>query len=129
MRTSRSIARTVRRTPEVMIKVLSRGGQDLKAVRRHLEYLRDREEGELAIETDDGERLMGSGVAKTLTEDWNLDLQDHRLRSDLDGRGRHSTKLVHKLMFSMPAATPPQDRARVMGGERDPGGPRTAGAR
>ena len=41
------VARTVRRTPEVMIKVLSRGGQDLKAVRRHLDYLRDREEGEL----------------------------------------------------------------------------------
>ena len=102
------IARTVRRTPEVMIKVLSRGGQDVKAVRRHLDYLRDREEGELAIETDDGERLTGPGVAKTLTEDWNLDLQEHRRRSDLDGRGRHSTKLVHKLMFSMPAGTPPQ---------------------
>ena len=102
------IARTVRRTPEVMIKVLSRGGQDLKAVRRHLDYLRDREEGELAIETDDGERLTGPGVAKNLTEEWNLDLQEHRQRSDLDGRGRHSTKLVHKLMFSMPAGTPPQ---------------------
>jgi Relaxase/Mobilisation nuclease domain len=102
------IARTVRRTPEVMIKVLSRGGQDLKAVRRHLDYLRDRKEGELPIETDDGERLMGYGVAKTLVEDWNLDLQEHRQRSDLDGRGRHSTKLVHKLMFSMPPGTPPQ---------------------
>src|SRR6185437_12338861 len=31
------IARTVRRAPEVMIKVLSRGDQDLKAVRRHLD--------------------------------------------------------------------------------------------
>ena len=102
------IARTVRRTPEVMIKVLSRGGQDLKAVRRHLDYLRDRKEGELAIETDDGERLTGPGVPKNLTEDWNLDLQEHRQRSDLDGRGRHSTKLLHKLMFSMPAGTPPQ---------------------
>src|SRR6185437_9609983 len=102
------IVRTVRRTPEVMIKVLSRGGQDLKAVRRHLDYLRDREEGELAIETDDGERLMGSSVAKSLVEDWNLDLQEHRQRSDLDGRGRHSTKLVHKVLFSMPPGTPPQ---------------------
>ena len=102
------IARTVRRTPEVMIKVLSRGGQDLRAVRRHLDYLRDREEGELAIETEDGERLTGPGVATNLTKDWNLDLQEHRHRSDLDGRGRHSTKLVHKLMFSMPAGTPPQ---------------------
>jgi Relaxase/Mobilisation nuclease domain len=102
------VARTVRRTPEVMVKVLSRGGQDLKAVRRHLDYLRNREEGELAIQTDDGEQLTGPGVAKNLIEDWNLDLQEHRRRSDLDGRGRHSTKLVHKLMFSMPAGTPPQ---------------------
>lgn len=91
-----------------MVKVLSRGGQDLKAVRRHLDYLRDRKEGELALETDDGDRLTGPGVAKSLTEDWNLDLQEHRARSDLDGRGRHSTKLVHKLMFSMPPGTPPQ---------------------
>lgn len=102
------IARTVRRTPEVMVKVLSRGGQDLKAVRRHLDYLRDRKEGELAIETDDGDRLRGPGVSKSLVEDWNLDLQEHRQRSDLDGRGRHSTKLVHKLIFSMPPGTPPQ---------------------
>lgn len=29
------------------MKVLSRGGQDLKAVGRHIDYLRDREEGEL----------------------------------------------------------------------------------
>ena len=102
------IARTVRRTPEVMIKVLSRGGQDLKAVRRHLDYLRDRKEGELAVETDDGDRLAGPGVSKNLVEDWNLDLQEHRQRSDLDGRGRHSAKLVHKLIFSMPPGTPPQ---------------------
>jgi len=33
------IARTVGRTPEVMVKVLSRGGKDLKAVRRHIAYL------------------------------------------------------------------------------------------
>ena len=33
------ITRTVRRTPEVMVKVLSRGGQDLKAIGRHIGYL------------------------------------------------------------------------------------------
>jgi hypothetical protein len=102
------IARTARRTPEAMVKVLSRGGQDLKAVRRHLDYLRDRDEGELAIETDDGERLTGRDAANDLLEDWDLDLQEHRHRWDLDGRGHPSTKLVHKLMFSMPAGTPPQ---------------------
>src|SRR6185437_16973949 len=53
------ISRTVSRTPEVMVKVLSRGGQDLGAARRHLDYLREREEGELPLETDDGQMLSG----------------------------------------------------------------------
>jgi hypothetical protein len=102
------IARTARRAPEVMVKVLSRGGQDLKAVGRHLDYLRLREEGELEIETDAGQRLAGQGVAKELLEDWDLDLDELRPRSVLETRGGGSTKLVHKLMFSMPAGTAPE---------------------
>jgi type IV secretory pathway VirD2 relaxase len=100
------IARTVRRTPEVIIKVLSRGAQDLGAVRRHLDYLRLRDDGELDLETDDGQRLSGDGVSKDLLKDWDLDLEEHRRRSDLDARRSLSPKLVHKLMFSMPAGTP-----------------------
>src|ERR1700722_14493818 len=102
------ITRTVRRTPEVMVKVLSRGGQDLGAVRRHLDYLRLRDDGELELETDDGERLSGEGVSKNLLKDWDLDLEEHRRRSDLDARRSRSPKLVHKLMFSMPAGTSPE---------------------
>jgi len=102
------IARTVRRTPEVMVKVLSRGGQDLGAVSRHLDYLRLRDDGEVELETDDGERLSGQSVSKELLNDWDLDLEEHRRRSDLDARGSRSPKLVHKLMFSMPAGTPPE---------------------
>src|ERR1700685_4261167 len=56
------IARTVQRTPEVMVKVLSRGGQELGAVSRHLDYLRLRDDGELELETDDGNRLSGAAV-------------------------------------------------------------------
>src|SRR6202034_1360847 len=102
------IALTVRRTPEVMVKVLSRGGQDLGAVRRHIDYLRLREDGELELETDDGQRLSGDGVSKDLLKDWDLDLQEHRRQSDLDARRSRSPKLVHKLMFSMPAGTSPE---------------------
>ena len=101
------VARTVRRTPEVMVKVLSRGGQDLKAVGRHLDYLRLRDEGELGLETDDGQRLTGDKATQELVESWDLDLEEHRRRSDLDARGGGSKKLVHKLLFSMPAGTPP----------------------
>ena len=52
-----AINRTVRRTPEVMIKMLNQGGQGLGAVARHFKYL-DRD-GELPIETDDGELPQG----------------------------------------------------------------------
>lgn len=102
------IARTVRRVPEVMVKVLSRGGQDLSSIRRHVDYLRLRDDGELDIETDDGRRLADEGTAKELLEDWDLDLEEHRRRADLEAGSGRSAKLVHKLMFSMPAGTPPE---------------------
>jgi predicted transcriptional regulator len=100
------ITRTVRRTPEVMVKVLSRGGQDLKSVGRHLAYLN--RGGEVEIETDDGQHLSGKGVEKELLEDWDLDLEEHWRKADLESRAsRPRPKLVHKVMFSMPAGTPP----------------------
>jgi hypothetical protein len=99
------IARTVSRTPEVMVKVLSGGGQGLRAVRRHLDYLG--RAGELELETDDGERLQGKETAKALLEDWDLDLDSDRRHADLSAaNGRRPPKLVHKLMFSMPPGTP-----------------------
>jgi len=110
------ISRTVRRTPEVMVKVLGRGGQNLKAVLRHLNYLRSREEGDVPIETDEGRHLEGRTAAKELLEDWDLELDDLRPRSDLDSHGGGSKKLVHKLMFSMPAGTPPD---KVLGAVRN----------
>jgi hypothetical protein len=100
------IERTARGAPEVMVKVLSRGGQDLKAIGRHLGYLN--RGGEVDIETDDGQRLSGKGVEKDLLEDWDLDLEEHRRKVDLESWSRRPPpKLVHKLMFSMPAGTPP----------------------
>src|SRR5213080_2344307 len=68
------IARTVHRTPEVMVKVLNRGGQNLGAVARHLEYLTRK--GELAIQTDEGARLKGKGAEGELLNDWDLDLDE-----------------------------------------------------
>jgi hypothetical protein len=99
------IARTVGRTPEVMVKVLSRGGQGLKAVGRHVAYLN--RGGDLDIETDDGQRLSGKGVEKELLENWDLDLEERRSGGRECWSKRSPPKLVHKLMFSMPAGTPP----------------------
>jgi type IV secretory pathway VirD2 relaxase len=101
------IARTVRRTPEVMVKVLNRGGQSLGAVARHFDYLSRK--GELEIETDQGERLQGKGAEAELLDDWDLDLEEERRTADLKPRGmRNPPKLVQKLVLSMPAGTPPQ---------------------
>lgn len=101
------IGRTANRVPEVMVKVLTRGGQDLRAVRRHLEYLN--RNGELEFEADDGQRLGGKGVEGELLDDWDLDIQEDRRRTALDARpGRSPPKLVHKVLFSMPPGTPPQ---------------------
>lgn len=98
------IARTVNRAPEVMVKVLTQGGQSLGAVRRHLRYLN--RVGELALETDDGRHLEGHGTESDLLDDWDLDLDEHRRRLDLrPSTDRRPPKLVHKLLFSMPPGT------------------------
>lgn len=99
------IGRTVNRTPEVMVKVLTRGGQNLKAVRAHLAYLT--RAGELDIETDDGERKSGNKVENDLLDDWNLDLEEYRRGSRLGPRkNQKPSKLAHKILLSMPPGTP-----------------------
>jgi Relaxase/Mobilisation nuclease domain len=100
------ISRTVRRAPEVMVKVLSRGGQDMKAVGKHFTYLSRK--GDLPIETDDGQEVRGKRAEANLIKDWDLDIQEQRPTSALGARADHKApKLVHKLMFSMPPGTPP----------------------
>ena len=101
------IARTVRRTPEVMIKMLNQGGRDLGSVARHLQYLA--RDGDVPIETDDGDPLKGKGVPAALIKDWDLEL-DAKRPSTADHKPRETgkqPKLVHKMIFSMPAGTPP----------------------
>jgi hypothetical protein len=98
------VARTVRRTPEVMVKVLSKPANTLTAVRKHLEYIGRC--GDLDLKTDDGERLRDG---HDLVEDWDLDLDQYRRNSDLTAtQGKEPVKLVHKMIFSMPAGTPPE---------------------
>lgn len=101
------IARTVHRSPEVMVKVLPKGGSEMSAVRRHVDYIG--RGGKLALESDEGERLEGRQLAKRLVEQWNLDLDEHRRSVRLiASKGRKPARLVHKLMLSMPAGTSPE---------------------
>jgi hypothetical protein len=100
------IARTTRRVPEAMVKVLPRGATTSRAVKRHLDYVG--RHGEIELEPDDGTRLHGEDVGAKLTDEWDLDIEEDRLQSDLSAsRGRAPAKLVHKLIFSMPPGTSP----------------------
>jgi hypothetical protein len=100
------ISRTVYRVPEVMVKVTSGGGAaTARGVNAHFSYINRK--GELEIETDEGERLTGRGAGQQLIEEWDLDLEEDRKRAHLFAvERRKAPKLVHRVIFSMPAGTP-----------------------
>ena len=101
------ITRTVGRTPEVMVKVINKGSSSLAAVGRHVDYIGRK--GEVELETDDGEILRGKDVEVGLLEDWNLDLTEQRGKINLTpNKPKEPPRLVYKLIFSMPAGTPPE---------------------
>jgi hypothetical protein len=109
-----TILRTVRRAPEVMVKVLTRGATTSKAAVAHLAYL-DRK-GELEIETDDGEKPVGVKAAQAIVDGWDLDLEDDKTMESEGRKANHrKPRLVHKLIFSMPPGTPPE---KVLGAVR-----------
>jgi hypothetical protein len=110
------IQRTVTRVPEVMVKVTGGGGSSTwRGTEAHFSYISRR--GELEIETDDGQRLTNRDAGERLINDWDLDLDADRKRPDLFATNRRRPpKLVPKIIFSMPAGTPPQ---RVLAAVRD----------
>ena len=98
------ISRTVRHTPEVIVKVTG-GGTRSGAVAAHFAYISRR--GALEIETDDGERIGRPDEQKRLLDDWHLELTAGQYRRQVDGgSARRATKLVHNVVLSMPAPTP-----------------------
>src|SRR5207248_10438537 len=99
-----TIDRTVRRVPEVMVKVLPKDSNNLRSVARHLNYIG--RNGKLELETDDGERIQGKDVGQRLLEDWDLDLDKDRRDLALTSVSGRSPKLAHKIMLSMPPGTP-----------------------
>ncbi len=101
------IRRTVQRVPEAVVKVLARDSSDLKAAGRHLDYIG--RYGALELEGENGERLQGR-IGRLLLEDWDIDIDELRRQPTLSAAtGRKSPKLIHKLMFSMPPGTPPDN--------------------
>ena len=97
--------RTVRRVPEAIVKVTG-GGRNIGAVVAHIAYISHH--GEIELETDDGQRVPKTGQ-KELLNDWHLDLSAGQYRP-APRTGKNSLggiKLVHNIVLSMPAPTPP----------------------
>lgn len=98
------ISRTVRRVPEVMVKVTG-GATRTGAVSAHVSYISRK--GQLEIETDDGDRI-GRGEQRELIKSWHLELSPGQYRQAKDGASRpRELKLVHNIVLSMPRPTPP----------------------
>ena len=84
------LARTVRRVPEVMVKV-SGGASSVAGAVAHLRYV-DRQ-GELAIETDEGQSVQGQGSERTLATDWDLEVSAAENAKPYRGKaGRKASK-------------------------------------
>jgi Relaxase/Mobilisation nuclease domain len=107
------IQRTVGRVPEVMVKV-SGGGRDVGGVEAHLRYIG--RHGKLPIETDEALPRHGRDAAREITADWQLDLcRGQYKRRPAQGQKDSRSKLVHNIVLSMPAGTPP---AKVLAAAR-----------
>ncbi|MBB2932017.1 hypothetical protein FHX59_006491 [Paraburkholderia silvatlantica] len=102
------IARTLRRTPEVMVKITNKAAsaQGMGAVRRHLRYIS--RNGRVELEDQNGDRIAGVDALRDLTQAWQL-----------GGWGipENSTRReVFNVLLSMPAGT---DRRAVRDAVRD----------
>lgn len=66
------LARTLRHTPEVMVKVTNRasGEQGMGAVRRHLRYIS--RNGQVELEDQNGDRISGAEAVRDLARVWQL---------------------------------------------------------
>ncbi len=107
------VQRTVSRVPEVMVKI-SGGARDTGGARAHLKYIG--RHGKLDLETDDGLSLQGKDAADHLVADWQLDLSRSQYKpKPPEGQKDTRAKLVHNIVLSMPAGTPPD---KVLGAAR-----------
>ncbi|MFM0128300.1 relaxase/mobilization nuclease domain-containing protein [Paraburkholderia sediminicola] len=66
------LARTLKRTPEVMLKITNKASsaQGIGAVRRHLRYIS--RNGRVDLEDQNGDRISGVDALRDLTKTWQL---------------------------------------------------------
>ncbi|PLZ01763.1 hypothetical protein CY652_13875 [Burkholderia sp. WAC0059] len=66
------LARTLRRTPEVMVKITNKASsaQGMGSVRRHLRYIS--RNGRVELEDQDGQPVLGTAALRDLADAWHL---------------------------------------------------------
>lgn len=104
------LARIIRRTPEVVVKVTGRTA-DSGHLLRHLDYIS--RNGKLVLEGQDGERHAGREMVKMLAAEWGA---DHAL----DPGRRADSPVSRSIVLSMPPGTDPlrlNDAARAFAAE------------
>ncbi len=87
--------RTVRRTPEVLVRV-SGGGKSLGHVKAHFDYIS--RNGKLDMVNDQGEMMKGKEQVADLFDSWDLDVS----------KGQGNLKQAFNVVLSMPAGTNPE---------------------
>lgn len=93
--------------PEVVIRVFSAGSNSLEAIQAHFEDLQNGNHRTLEMDFF-STPIVGKRAARNLIDDWDLDLDElYYQQPYLGSRRRNTPKLVHKILFSMPAGTPP----------------------
>ena len=90
------IAATVRRAPQVMVKVTG-GGRGMKAIAAHFRYIS--KNGRLDIEDERGQKMSGKDALPELADDWRYG------GSLIEDQG--SRREAFNIMLSMPRGTDP----------------------
>lgn len=102
------IARTLRRVPEVMVKITNRPGgkRGMKSIQGHLRYIS--RNGKVALEDQEGQMVGGAAEVKDLADEWR------RGGLGIPEESRH--REAFNIMLSMPPGT---DRLAVHRAARD----------
>ena len=96
------IARTTRRSPEVMVKITNRlgAGKGMVAICEHLAYIS--RNGKLELETDTGELIADKASRAAYTREWQEQVRGKPI-AEVSPR-----REAFNIILSMPAGTPPE---------------------
>lgn len=94
-----TLSRTVRKAPEVMVKI-SGGGKCMKAIKAHMDYIS--RNGEVALEDENGKVIQGKEAVRDLRDDWQEGHAGKPIPYDDDQATRRE---AFNIVLSMPPGT------------------------